>query len=161
QIVSVVDPNGNSTTFDYTDRFFTDASPATNPPASYVPAAPTNAYPTSLTLPLVGTSNFGYYFGTGKQASATDPNGADNYRHFLDSLDRQTHTYGPLIGSTRPWTLNVYAATDLQLDSYLGITDVSASSSCTSCRHDQSILDSLGRVIHASLMSDPDGQTTI
>lgn len=161
QVTSIVDPNGNSTTYNFTDRFFTDASPATNPPATYVPATPTNAYLTSLTLPVVGTSNFGYYFGTGKQASATDPNGADNYRHFLDALDRQTHAYGPQIGSNRPWTLNIYASTDLQLDSYLGIADTSASSSCISCRHDQTILDSFGRVVHSSLINDPDGQTTI
>ena len=164
QVLSIQDPNSSITTFGYGDRFFTDGSPASNPPQSYAPPAPTNAYLTSVTRPLVGASSFGYYFWTGKRASSTDPNGADSYMHFLDpySLDRLTHAYGPIApNGNRPWSLYVYSPTQTQVDSYLGINDATPSSSCTSCQHREVISDNLGRVVHAYLVNDPEGQTVV
>ena len=65
------------------------------------PSAPTNAYVTQVTLPITGALSFGYYFNTGKLASARDQNGADGYVHYLDPLDRQTHRYGPAVSGNR------------------------------------------------------------
>lgn len=166
QALSVRDPKGNITNFAYADNFFNDAANSgsiTNPPATYTAPTPTNAYLTSVTPPVssVGITNFGYYFGTGKRAQVKDGNGADNYSHFVDSLDRFTHSFGPSLGGNRPWVLNVYAATDTQVDSYLGITDATPSATCTSCRNDRIVLDNLSRIIHGYLVNDADGQTTV
>src|SRR6266481_5418938 len=50
------------------------------------------------------------------------------------------------------------------LDSATGITSTTMTTNCPStsslCRHNQTLMDSLGRVISQLLVSDPDGQTT-
>jgi RHS repeat-associated protein len=159
-LLSATDSLNNTTGFGYSDNFFKDSS-AANPPATYQTSVPTNAYMTSMNQPLVGMATFGYYYGSGKRASTSDSNGANSFNHFLDSLDRLTHQFGPALSMGRPWVLNAYGSTDTQLDSYLGITDSNASSSCTSCRHDKSALDNLGRLTHSYMVNDPGGQTTI
>lgn len=166
QALSVKDPNTNVTSFNYADIFYNDAADAgsiANPPATYTPLNPTNAYLTSVTPPVssAGTTTFGYYFGTGKRAQAKDGNNADSYSHFVDLLDRLTHSFGPTIGGSRPWALNVYATTDTQVDSYLGITDTVAAASCTSCRNDRVVLDNLGRPTQSSLVNDPEQKTMV
>ncbi len=60
-----------------------------------------------------------------------------------------------------PWALNVYAASDTQVDSYAGIADTSYSASCGSCRHDEVLLDGLARNIYSYLKSDPEGPTEV
>src|SRR5260370_28157768 len=93
QVVQVKDPNGAITKFSYADNFFTDNG--ANPPAAFTPSAPTNAYVTQVTAPLVGVSNrYGYSFNTGRGASAVDLNGADGYTHY-DPLDRLATHYIP------------------------------------------------------------------
>ncbi len=99
QVRQVTDPKGNVTTLSYSDNFFHDNG--SNPPQAHTPATPTNAYLTSVTPPLIGAATFGYYFNTGKLAKSVDQNSADSYLHFLDSLDRLTHAYGPAIGGSR------------------------------------------------------------
>ncbi len=110
----MTDPAGNNTTYSYSDSFFTDANPPANPPASYTPATPTNAYLTQATLPLSGTIKYGYYFNSGKRASSTEQNVNTTYLHFNDSFDRQTHTYGPLVNGSRGWILNQYSSSTLR-----------------------------------------------
>lgn len=162
QLLSIQDPKGNTTSLSYADNFYRDSSPPQNPPQAFSAPAPTNAYLTSVTLPLIGAASLGYYFHTGKRASSTDQNGADSYTHFLDNLDRLTHSYGPTVSGSRPWSLIVYPPnSQTQVDTYLGIGDTSPSTGCASCRHDQVILDNLGRVITQKLVNDPEGATSV
>lgn len=162
QILTSTDPAGNQTTFSYLDNFYKDIGDG-SPPQAYSPSTPTNAYVTQITSASVSagnlTSKTGYYWGTGKTALTTDPNNQTATAHFFDSLDRPTSGQMPNGG----WAGLSYASTDTQIDSYVGITTAFSTSwaSCSSCLHNRSALDGLGRAIHAYLVSDPDGQTTV
>lgn len=166
QLQTSKDPNGNTTTFSYTDNFYDDNG--SNPPAAHPALSyPTDAYVTSVALPVTGSLNYGYYYYSGQRAIATDQNNNSSYSHFQDLFARLTSAYGPPVpvpGSQNPaspWALNTYAGAHTQADTYLGIDDTSASTSCSSCRHDQVALDGLGRPIHGYLISDPEGQTQV
>ncbi len=163
QLQTVTDPLNNATSYSYTDNFLTDNN--ANPPAPYSSSVPTDAFVTTVTLPASGTLKYGYYYYSGQAAVSTDQNGNKSYSHFYDSLSRLTSTFGPTVsypgGSGMPWALNVYASSDTQVDSYTGIADTSYSASCSNCRHDQVLLDGLGRNIHGYLKSDPEGQTEV
>ena len=162
QLQTITDPLQNKATLGYGDNFFVDSGSApSNPPATYSSSVPTDAYVTSFSLPVGGSLSYGYYYYSGQLAVSSDPNGNSGYNHFQDSLSRLTSTFGPLIGGNRPWALNVYASSDKQVDSYTGITDTAPSVSCSSCRHDQTVLDGLGRNIHSYLVSDPEGETIV
>lgn len=158
QVRSVTDPNGNATSISYTDAYFADNG--ANPPQSYTPTQATNAYPTQVTFPLVGAASFGYYFNSGKRASATDQNAATSYQHYLDSLDRMTHAYGPTVNSARAWRMMSYTGAT-QEDIYTGVNDTSASTGCTSCRHDNMVFDGMGRLTTSTIVNDPDGATLV
>ncbi len=149
QVVQIKDPLGNLTKVDYSDNFFKDDG--TNPPPSANPAQATNAYPTSVTPPVSAKVQFGYYFGTGKQALAIDENGQKTYRHFVDSLDRATQVVSP-----KGWRAMGYPSL-LTSDLFTGVTDLSPSSSCTGCIHEQNTVDIFGRLVQSTLVSDPDG----
>lgn len=157
QVIQVVDPKNNSTSLSYADRFYTDTG--TNPPATYTPATATNAYLTQVTNALGQVSLIGYYFNSGKLAYARDANNNDSYRHYLDNLDRLTHSYGPLTGGNRAWSLTQYTSATLR-DLYATVNDPVASPSCTSCQHTQVVLDQWGRLVTSALVNDPDGQTS-
>jgi YD repeat-containing protein len=160
QRLTLTNPRGHTHTYSYADVFFTDASPPVNPPTSFSPGVTTNAFVTKITVNETqgsGTLQYGYYFNTGKRVFEADLNLARTYRHYLDSLDRETHTYDRLlINSTRGWTLNVYTSAT-QTDTYRGITDTTASAGCVSCRHDQRFLDTFGNAINSTLANDPGG----
>jgi RHS repeat-associated protein len=167
QLQTSTDPSQNTTSFSYTDNYFVDSgSSPSNPPSTYTPSAPTDAFVTAVTLPVSGTMTYGYYIYSGQQAVVTDQNGNSSYSHFQDSLSRKTSSFGPPVPVPnsqtlyRPWTLAVYASTDTQADRYLGIGDTTASASCSSCRHDEVLLDGLGRTTTQELVSDPEGATT-
>jgi len=162
QVTQIKDANNNVTIISYGDNFFLDGSPGSspsNPPSPFTPATPTNAYPTTVTSPLIGAAHTGYYFGTGKKASSIDQNGADSYLHYLDPLDRPTHQFLPVTNGSRGWTLTSYSNSSTQIDTYTGITDAAASSGCTSCLHTRQTLDSFGRQTQNALLSDPIGPT--
>jgi RHS repeat-associated protein len=114
-----------------------------------------------ITFPTVNsvalTATFGYYFGTGQQALITDANGQTTYSHFHDLLGRPTSAALP----NTEWTRITYNSTGTQADLYTGTTNSSASTSCSVCRHDQTVLDSLGRVQKQFLVNDPDGQSEV
>lgn len=156
QVLSVTDSNNNTTVLSYADNFYTDNG--SNPPATYTSSL-TNAYLTKVTQPIIGSETFGYYFGTGKQASSVDQNGADAYEHFVDLLDRITSSYGPALAAGRPWVTYSYNSNETVTDIYTGI--VGPSNGCSVCRHDQRQFDSLGRISSQVLVSDPDGSTSI
>lgn len=126
QITQISDALGNATTLGHADKFYVDSNPAQNPPSTVsAPNGPTNAYLTQVTVPLIGASSYGYYLGSGKQAFSVDPNGADSYSHYLDSLDRLTHSYAPLTNGARGWTLQTYSSGSTQMDTYTAISDPS------------------------------------
>ncbi len=158
QLITSTDPMGHSTTYNYTDNFFTDAG-NTSSPAGFTPPAPTNAYLKTVTQgPLVFT--FGYYWGTGQKALSSDPNSQTTYYHFYDPLDRPTSTKFPDGG----WSYSVYGS-PTQIDIGTGIASNTLTTGCpttsNACRHDQVLLDVLGRVSNNILVSDPEGQTTV
>jgi RHS repeat-associated protein len=159
QMRTLTDGNGNGTTYSYTDNFFNDAGDSSSP-SSYSPSSSTNAYLTSVTQGGQ-TSTFGYYFGTGQMAKSTDPNSQTTFFHFYDSLSRPTSTTYPDSG----WSYLVYpSASETQVDKYSSITGSSLTTSCSTsgnaCRHDKTLLDSLGRTSSAVLVSDPSGSDT-
>ncbi len=159
QVLSVMDPVGAVTSYSYADRFFTDGAAVSNPPTSFTPTQPTNAYPTRTTTSL-GSEDRGYYFDSGALAYTRDVNGNDAYQHFIDPMDRRTHTFGQLTGSARAWSFVQYTSAT-QTDAYTTINDASASPGCTSCVHAQSVVDSWARVLSSTLVSDPDGATSV
>lgn len=159
-VLTSTDFNSDVTSYDYTDNFYDDPGDGSTPTGHSL-STPTNAYLKTITYPTVGSvtvsSTFGYYWGTGQQALATDANSNTTYSHFHDPLMRPTSTALPNSG----WTRVLYNSTDTQVDLFTGTTSSSASTSCTVCRHDQSVLDALGRPITNSLVNDPDGQTYV
>jgi RHS repeat-associated protein len=161
----------HTTTYSYTDSFYNDAGDGSNPTANTSNPA-TGAYPTTITYPTVNsvtqTENLGYYWGTGQKALSTDANGQTMYYHFYDPLNRPTSSKLSNLynGTCCGWTYNVYPnASETQVDSSIGIMSTTRSVSCTpsagDCRHDQMLLDGLGRSSSQILVSDPDGQTTV
>lgn len=152
QMVSQTDSAGNVTSYSYNDNFYQDNG--ADPPAAYTPSKPTHALLTAVTDPI-GTTSFGYYFGSGHPAIAMDYNGASTYAHFVDPFDRPTTTDYPI-----GWELSRYTSAN-QLDSYAPVGDQSASSGCSSCTHVQSTVDNAGRVISETLLNNPAGQSTV
>lgn len=161
QRLTSTDSKGNQTTYSYADNFFDDNGQ--NPPATHTTSAPQmGAFVTSSTpaLSSVPASTFGYYAGSRKLAKITDPNGNSQYFHFVDLLDRPSATAVlDTSSTTRSWTIAQYNTTDTQIDNYIGIAGTS-SSGCSNCRHDQALLDTLGRVTTNRLVNDPDGPTS-
>lgn len=153
QVTAITDPANNTTTLSHADCFYNDNN--SDPPSSYTPSAPTNAYLTKVTLPMSGSQTTCYYYGTGEMALSTDQNSQTTYKHYYDSFSRPTETVLPDGG----WNLLTYPS-ETEGDSYIGITTSTPSTSCTSCRHDETTLDNLGRVQYAYLVNDPDGETT-
>jgi RHS repeat-associated protein len=159
QPLKTITPFGNTTTYLYTDCYRQDNN-GYNPPSSYSVSQVTNAFATTVTKTIYGihggqsqqSTGLCYFFGSSKLASATDPNNATTYMHFGDSLDRPTAVV-PQLG----WTVWTYSSSEIQVDKYLGINDSSPSPGCSSCRHDETVLDNLGRFSQAELVNDPDG----
>ena len=158
QALSVQDPNNNTTNFGYSDNFFKDVGDGpSNPPQAYS-APTTNAYLTSVTLPILTASTFGYYYHTGQRASSKDPNGNTTYSHFFDSnFSRPTSTVLPDGG----WSYSTYTSTETQADVYTGITAAYSQSAGAGIRQDETVLDSLGRPLTQQLVSDPEGPSTV
>lgn len=121
----------------------------------------TNAFVTTIQYPTVNsvtlTNTLGYYWGTGQIALSADANGNTSYSHYSDSLGRPTSTALPNSG----WTRTAYTSMGTQIDTYTGTTNSSAGTNCSVCRHDQVLLDPLGRPKNQFLVNDPDGQTEV
>jgi RHS repeat-associated protein len=159
QRLKVTNPAGNSTSYTFSDVYYTDNS--SNPPQAFTPSKPTNAFVTAISEPIVGTaSKFGYYFYTGQLASNVDTNGADSYSHY-DSIDRLSTAITPAAtAGSRGWTLFEYSGADqTTVDVYTSISSATPSATCTGCRHDQLNFDNFGRISSEVLVNDPDGST--
>jgi len=156
QVTSSTDPAGNQTTFGYGDTLYNDVGDGpSNPPQVYNPASSTNAYLTKISPPLIPASTFGYYYGTG-QIAPTGANNDTSYLHFYDSMNRPTSAVLPNGG----WSYSAYAASETQVDTYVGITSAFSVSCSTGCRHGRTILDPWGRLSTQTLVSDPEGATS-
>jgi RHS repeat-associated protein len=145
QLVKTTDPAGNSISYSYADNF-----------DGYAPPAPTNAYLTQVTLPISGTIEYTYYFGTGQKASVTDQNLQETIYQFNDPLNRPTETTLP--GGA--WSLTTYTGAT-ESDSYNNTYAGSPSPSCSNCVHNETLLDEWGRTEDQVLASDPAGATTV
>ncbi len=157
QPLSIQDPRGNTTNLSYADSLYKDVGDGpSNPPMTYAPTGPTNAYLTRVAPPLIPASTLSYYYGTGQIASLTDANAATSYSHFFDPFNRATSAVLPSGG----WAYTAYAASETQVDSYLAITGAFTTSGCAGCRQDEVLLDNLARVTTQKLMSDPEGITS-
>lgn len=155
QVRSETDSNNNTTAITYTDSFYNDNN--ANPPMAYTAATSTNAYPTSVALPMIGAETFGYYYGTGQQSLSTDQNNATTYSHYSDSFNRLTEAILPDGG----WKAINYNS-ETEVNFYLGITSATPSTSCASgCLNGEATTDNLGRPADTYLVSDPDGETTL
>jgi RHS repeat-associated protein len=157
QVIQSQDSKSNVTTYSYVDAEYEDNG--SDPPQTYQPAKPTNAYVTKVT-DAIGTTSYAYYFWTGQTAFATDYDGDTTYSHYIDPFNRQTDTDYPV-----GWLLNQYHAPSggqTEIDSYSPVSDTgSASASCTGCAHSQVILDGLGRVVTQSLVNNLPQQSYI
>ena len=140
QLVQTTDPHGTNTTYSFADSFATDNG--NTPPAGYTPATPTNAYVTQVNLLLSGTKKFGYYFGSGNQAFATDQNNNSSYSHFTDPLDRMTSSIPPGSGG-QSLTYTSFTQTDIY--SYVG----------GQSRHNTVKADNMARVNNNTFTNDP------
>ncbi len=158
QMLTTTDPANNTSTFSYSDNLYIDNG--SNPPQTFTPSKPTNAYVHTVTLPILGLyATYGYYVYSGETALGVDVNGADTYTHY-DAMDRLSSQYlPPASNGIRGWTLAQYPSRT-QTDTYTAITSSSPSTSCTSCVHQESFTDTMGRPVSRVLASDPDGATT-
>ena len=158
-VTTSTDSNNNPTTYIYADNFFTDCRGRLKP-SPFTPPAPTNAYPKSVTQgSLVNT--FGYYWGKGQKALSTDPNLQTTNLTFITPWIVQRVRSGlTVVGRIR----------FIQVDQRLRLTPALESrarphtncpTTSSACRHDQTLLDSLGRITSKILVSDPSGQTMV
>lgn len=153
QMRTETDPALNITTNSYADNFFIDGGNGTTP-IPYTPSQPTNAYVTSVS-DSIGTQTTGYYFGSGSEAISTDYNGVSTYSHYQDNLNRQTEKLDPI-----GWELATYPSAT-QSDIYSAVGDTSPSTSCSSCQHTQTLLDSWGRTASKTLVNNPVGPVEV
>ena len=150
QATSLKDSNNNATTLSYADNYFDDSASG---PMTHSGSTDTNAYLTKTTNALGWITNLGYYWGSGKLAKTVDYNTATTTFDYMDA-DRPTQTQASM-----GWGITNYTSAT-QTDSYLGVADTTPSTSCTSCRHEVTGFDNLGRVITQTLPNDPDGADT-
>ncbi|HXN74379.1 MAG TPA: RHS repeat-associated core domain-containing protein [Candidatus Acidoferrales bacterium] len=161
QVTSSTDNNGNKTTFSYSDSYFNDTSSG---PSSASPAGKTNAFVTQMTLPspFNWTNSFGYYLSTSQLATKTDQNALVTTNSYLDSLSRPTMSKVKINTTNYSWKMKSYTnSNETVADSYTGVSDATPVLPCSSCRHDQTNLDSFGRPLTQLLVNDPDGQDTV
>ncbi len=160
QLRQTTDAKGQTTTFSFADNFFNDSDPVSDPPPTYTPSSPTNAFLTQMTLPVTGSISFGHYWGSGNSAYSQDQNGRRSYSHFTDSLDRLDHEHVPQGGTSKCLTRKVYTTSALH-NIYRAAGSTPASPTCTTCKKEQLSLDGLGRITTRSVLNDPhpQGQT--
>ena len=154
QKTSLTDPLVIQCNVSHADHFYTDNGQS--PPASYTPSQPTNAFLTAINLPLIGSANYSYYYGTGQTATATDQNNQSTYFHFLDGFNRSTLTSFPDGG----WILQQYPS-PTEVDLYQGIATSSPSPGCTAGSHNRLSLDNFGRITTKTVVNDPSGAVVV
>jgi len=150
QVLRVADSSG-TTTFNYADNYFKDNG--SGPPTTACnPSSPTNAFPTTVTLPNSDTIKRGFYCNTSELAESTGQNGNSTYYHY-DSWDRPTETDYPDGGSiTESYLLSnsLEQGTETQKAITSGVN-----------LETKALIDTWGRVDENLLVNDPEGQTEV
>jgi RHS repeat-associated protein len=137
-ILSVTDPNSNTTHYDYTDNWTTQTGGSTCAPSS----GQTKAYLTKITNALNQITKYSFYSCTGLEGTITDPNGNQTSATY-DSLGRSLVVTFPDGGQSS----NSYDDANLIVTS--GRLMQSGKSIFTVARYDQ-----LGRDIEQELCED-------
>lgn len=155
--VVTIDPNGNSTLMDFSDRFGSPNGEAqSNTPPGPLNGLTSFAYPTAVTnaLSQVAYSQYDYYLG--RAVDTADANGVDTSFSYSDSLDRETQV-------VRAYGLSGSGGTTISYND---------SNRVVSFAEDQllygdgvitksMLYDQLGRETERLLTSDPDGTTEV
>lgn len=158
QILSMLDPNGNTTTYSYADSW----SSGDTYTSSVTPTGTSNGFLTKVTYPPTNGVNhietFSYDFPSGQLTVANDQNGRTTNYRYDDAIARLTQTTQPDGGqatlayndsaynpSANPPTPNV-------------ITTQTISSGVT--KSSTAEMDGMGHIIHTVLNSDPEGADT-
>jgi RHS repeat-associated protein len=99
QVLTLKDPNGNTTTYSYADSY-----------TSGVPPGNTNAYLTEITRPVTNginhVSDYSYGYGDGQLTLAKDENGQSTTYTYADLLDRLTLITYPAAGGETIYVYN-------------------------------------------------------
>ncbi len=145
QLLSVKDPDGNTTYYSYTDNF-----------SSGTPPNSTDAYPTTITYPTTSngvahTVEFAYDYASGALTSSTGENGQATTYQYDDPLGRLTQTDYP-----------DGAETTIAYDDASPSPSVTTSKLISGSTWDTSvaIMDGMGHAIRTEVTSDLVAQTT-
>lgn len=166
QVLSVTDPNLNTTSYSYADSFVSTnsggfTSTAGSPPSGTV----TNAYRTQITDPttngVVHVENYSYGYNDGQLTVSKDQNGQSTSYGYNDPLDRLTEVDYPDAGKT------IYAYNDSAPVSVTTckLINGTASAACSSTSPPMgwetsvALMDGAGHAVQTQLVSDPDGVT--
>ncbi|MGH9450924.1 MAG: hypothetical protein ACRD11_10320, partial [Terriglobia bacterium] len=140
QMLSMKDPNGNTTSYSHADNY-----------ANGSPPGPTDAYLTQMTYPNTGAAHvvkYAYNYADGQLATSTDQNGNVTSYTYGDPLDRLTEINDPDGGRTQ------YAYNDSPPS-----PSVTTTKAITSSQNDvsTSVMDGVGHTIQTQVTSDPAG----
>ena len=154
QRLSMTDPNGNLTTYLFSDNYLstntgTFTTTAGSPPSGKV----TNAYVTKITYPKTGTNHivsFTYGYNDGELTTATDQNSQVTTYRYNDDLDRITETDYPDQGQTTLSYSDAGPSPSVTTTKLIatGVNEVIIATS-----------DGMGHTVETTLSSDPDGAT--
>jgi RHS repeat-associated protein len=162
----MVDPNGNAagatpglhqTTYSYTDSYSTcgGSAPPTSPSQS-------DAYLTTITYPptngISHSVSYCYDYAKGLLLSSTDENQQPTIYTYSDVFDRLTTVVYPDGGQTNvSYNDSVPSITTCQLINGNANASCSSTNPPSGWKTSVSIMDGLAHVIHAQVVSDPDG----
>lgn len=154
QTTSITDPNGNPTQYSYSDNYLA---------GSGTPPGNTNAYPTTVTHPTVGSVTahdyFQYAYSDGQLTASQDDNDKTANKStsysYVDSLRRLTETDYPDGGYVR---LSYNDALYTPSVTKTVLIDNTVSPNWTEVT--TTTMDGLGHPTESKLTSDPDGTET-
>lgn len=154
QVRSITDPNGNVTSYSYTDSFVNTNSTGFSTTAGAPPSGKvTNAYLTQISRPsangVAHISTFSYGYNNGEPTRSTDENSQPATFKYNDSLGRLTETDYPDTGqSSISYNDSVPSVTTAKL-----LTTSSSMSTTVT-------LDGLNHATNSQLTTDPEGVTS-
>ena len=155
QVLSMKDPNTNTTLYSYADNFVSTNSSGFTTTAGAPPSGKaTNAYLTKITMPTTGgvahVEKFSYGYNDGELTESTDQNSELTKYAYNDSLGRLTESDFPDTGKT---TLAYNDAGPSPSVTMTKLMNGSQSISTTS------LTDGMGHLAQTQLTTDPLGTT--